>query len=109
MIMSGDDKHAFDVAAFLARPLVARLATNGPSVRPIWFLWEDQAFWSITGPWARLVDRVRADPAVAVVVDECELDTGVARQVIGRGQAELLPFDVPRGRRMLSRYLGPDE
>jgi methylenetetrahydrofolate reductase (NADPH) len=31
------------------------------------------------------------------------------RQVIARGRAELLPFDVPRGRRKLARYLGGDE
>jgi hypothetical protein len=29
--------------------------------------------------------------------------------VIARGEAELLPFDVLRGRRMLSRYLGAAE
>jgi hypothetical protein len=29
--------------------------------------------------------------------------------VIARGAAEILPFDVPRGRRKLTRYLGADE
>lgn len=105
-MVAGD---GFDVAAFLARPLTARLATNGPTVRPVWFLWEDDAFWIITGPWTRLPGRLRADPAVALVVDECDLATGTVRQVISRGEAELLPFDVPRGRRKLTRYLGADE
>jgi hypothetical protein len=99
----------FDVEEFLSRPLTARVATNGPTVRPTWFLWEDDAFWILTGTWARLPDRVRADPAVALVVDECDLTTGTVRQVIARGRAELLPFDVPRGRRKLTRYLGADE
>ncbi len=99
----------FDVEEFLSRPLTARVATNGPTVRPTWFLWEDDAFWILTGTWARLPDRVRADPAVALVVDECDLTTGTVRQVIARGRAELLPFDVPRGRRKLARYLGADE
>jgi hypothetical protein len=53
--------------------------------------------------------RVQADPAVAIVVDECDLATGTVRQVIARGEAELVPFDVPRGRRKLARYLGQDE
>jgi hypothetical protein len=53
--------------------------------------------------------RVRDDPAVALVVDECDLTTGRVRQVIARGDARLVPFDVERGRRKLSRYLGPDE
>jgi hypothetical protein len=78
-------------------------------VRPTWFLWEGDAFWILTGTWARLPDRVRSDSAVALVVDECDLTTGTVRQVIARGRAELLPFDVPRGRRKLARYLGADE
>jgi hypothetical protein len=99
----------FEVDAFLSRPLTARIATNGPTVRPTWFLWEEQAFWILTGPWARLLHRVQANPVIALVVDECNLATGVVRQVIARGQAEILPFDVPRGRRKLTRYLGADE
>ncbi|MCF1593691.1 pyridoxamine 5'-phosphate oxidase family protein [Streptomyces muensis] len=100
---------AFDVDTFLQRPLTARIATNGPTVRPVWFLWEDGAFWVLTGPWTRLFDRVRDDPAVALVVDECDPATGLVRQVIARGRAELVSFDVPRGRRKLARYLGADE
>jgi LysM repeat protein len=46
---------------------------------------------------------------LTLVVDVCEVGTGLVRQVIARGQAEILPFDVPRGRRRLSRYLGADE
>ncbi|WP_026876841.1 pyridoxamine 5'-phosphate oxidase family protein [Jiangella gansuensis] len=57
-------QNEIDVDAFLARPLTARVATNGPTVRPAWYLWEDGAFWILTGPWARLADHVRADPAL---------------------------------------------
>ncbi|MGW0578872.1 pyridoxamine 5'-phosphate oxidase family protein [Streptomyces sp. NPDC002920] len=99
----------FDVDAFLAEPLTARLATDGPTVRPVWFLWEEGAFWVMTGPWARLPERVAKDPEVALVVDECDLATGRIRQVTARGRGELVPFDVARGRRKLTRYLGPDE
>ncbi|MBC9713463.1 pyridoxamine 5'-phosphate oxidase family protein [Streptomyces sp. TRM66268-LWL] len=106
---SSDASHDFDVDTFLQQPLTARLATSGPTVRPVWFLWEDGAFWVLTGPWARLFDRVQKDPAVALVVDECDIATGRVLQVIARGRAELVPFDVPRGRRKLSRYLGADE
>lgn len=101
--------HDFDVDVFLQQPLTARLATNGPTVRPVWFLWEDGAFWILTGPWTRLFHRVRDDPAVALVVDECDPATGLVRQVIARGRAELVSFDVPRGRRKLARCLGADE
>lgn len=99
----------FNVDTFLQQPLPARIATSGPTVRPVWFLWEEGAFWTLTGPWARLFDRVKDDPSVALVVDECNLVTGRVRQVIARGRAELMPFDVARGRRKLTRYLRADE
>lgn len=99
----------FDIDAFLSQPLTARIATDGPSVRPVWFLWEECAFWVLTGPWTKLFQRVSADPQIALVVDVCDIATGLVRQVIARGRAELVPFDVPRGRRKLVRYLGTDE
>ncbi|ANN15405.1 pyridoxamine 5'-phosphate oxidase [Amycolatopsis orientalis] len=99
----------FDVDEFLAGPLTARVATAGPTVRPTWYLWEERAFWILTGPWARLAGLVRESPSIALTVDVCDVGTGLVRQVLARGEAEVLPFDVPRGRRLLSRYLGPDE
>jgi hypothetical protein len=99
----------FEIDTFLAQPLTARIATDGPTVRPVWFLWEEGAFWILTGPWTRLFHRVSADPRVALVVDVCDTATGLVRQVIARGRAEVVPFDVPRGRRKLVRYLGEDE
>ena len=39
----------------------------------------------------------------------CGLGQCGACTVIARGRAEILPFDVARGRRKLSRYLGEDE
>jgi Pyridoxamine 5'-phosphate oxidase len=99
----------FDIDAFLAEPLTARVATNGPTVRPTWYLWEDAAFWILTGPWAKLTARVQTDPTLAITVDVCDVMTGLTQRVIARGSAEVLPFDVPRGRRLLTRYLGSDE
>lgn len=98
----------FDVEAFLAEPITARLATNGPTVRPIWYQWEDGCFWLLSGPWARLYHRVREDPMAALVVDVAEVDTGRFQQVIAHGSVEFVPWDIPRGRRMLVRYQGPD-
>lgn len=100
---------AFDVDEFLAQPLTARVATAGPTVRPNWYLWEDGAFWILTTPEVRLPHHVRRDPAIAIVVDVCDLRTGLVRQVIAKGEAEVVPFDVPRGHRLLARYLGEDE
>lgn len=94
------------VAEFLSRPLVARLATNGPTVRPVWFLWEDGAFWWITGAYAKLPERLTNDPEVAMVIDTCDLDTGTVVQVVVTGVAEVVAMDPARATRKLARYLG---
>jgi len=104
-----DDNDPFDVDAFLALPLVARVATTGPTVRPVWFLWEDGAFWWLTGSYARLPEYLAKDPRVALVVDICDLDTGRTWQVNASGVGEILPFDPDRARRKFTKYLGPDE
>lgn len=36
--------------------------------QPLWFVWEDGAFWWLTGPWAALPRHLDHDPRVAVVV-----------------------------------------
>ena len=62
----------FDLDGFLGQPLVARVATvggTGPSVRPLWYLWEGRAFWWLTGGWSRLGQLLERDPRVALVVD----------------------------------------
>ncbi len=105
--MAGD--RAFDTDAYLSRPLIARLATAGPTIRPIWFLWEEGAFWWLTGPWSQLQQHLTDNSRVALVVDTCDLVTGEVRQVIANGHAEPRPFDAQRARRKLRRYLGHDE
>ncbi|ALL79852.1 pyridoxamine 5'-phosphate oxidase (plasmid) [Pseudonocardia sp. EC080610-09] len=97
-----------DVEEFLAGPHVARLATNGPTVRPVWFLWEDGAFWWITGAYAKLPERLAADPEVALVIDTCDLATGSVWQVVVSGRAEVVAMDADRAVRKLVRYLGDD-
>lgn len=101
--------HPFDVDAYLAAPLLARVATRGPTVRPVWFLWEQGAFWWITGSYSRLPRLLAEDPRVALVVDSCDLTTLEVLQVTARGDAEIVPFDLARARRKLVRYLGTDE
>jgi nitroimidazol reductase NimA-like FMN-containing flavoprotein (pyridoxamine 5'-phosphate oxidase superfamily) len=97
-----------DVDEFLARPLTAHLATVGPNVRPVWFLWEEEAFWVMSGPWSTVPAQVQENPHVALAVDICNVDTGETKQVVARGEAKLLPWDQGRGRRLLIRYLGDD-
>ncbi|GGR33484.1 pyridoxamine 5'-phosphate oxidase family protein [Streptomyces roseolus] len=101
-----------DVDEFLARPLVARVATagpDGPTVRPVWFLWEEGAFWWLTGGYARLRRLVEADPRAALVVDTCDPAAGRVHAVTCRGTARPVPLDRGRAARKLVRYLGPEE
>jgi len=102
-------ENGFGLDAFLSQPLVARVAAAGPTVTPVWYLWEERAFWWLTGGWSRLPAVLERDPRVALVVDTCDLSTGTVLQVLARGEAELLPFDEQRARRWGSRYLGADE
>ena len=99
----------FDLARFLAQPLTAHVAAAGPSVRPVWFLWEDGAFWWLTGGWSRLTATLKSDPRVALVVDTCHLETGTVLQVSADGDAEIYQLDRGRATRLLRRYLGGDE
>jgi hypothetical protein len=101
----------FDLVEFLGRPLVARLATcgrHGPRVRPIWYLFDQEGFWWITGQWSRLEAILRADPRVELVVDTCDLQQGTVLQVRARGRAQLRPFDRERAQAWGERYMGPD-
>lgn len=97
-----------ELDAYLAQPLVARVAASGPTVRPVWFLWEDGCFWWLTGSWSALTQRLTDDPAVALVVDTCDLSTGRVLQVAAAGVAEVVPLDRGRAVRKLTRYLGGD-
>lgn len=99
----------FDLDEFLALPLLARVASAGPMVRPVWFLWEQSCFWWLTGDWSRLPAVLARDPRVALVVDVCDLETGRVLQITASGDAAIVPFDPARARRKLARYLGPDE
>ncbi|HEX6583028.1 MAG TPA: pyridoxamine 5'-phosphate oxidase family protein [Thermoleophilaceae bacterium] len=94
----------FDLGGFLAQPLVARVAAAGPSVRAVWFLWEDGAFWWLTGNWSRLPSTLKGDPRVALVVDTCDLETGEVLQVTAAGEGEIYQLDPERARRILRHY-----
>ncbi|WP_239154434.1 hypothetical protein [Amycolatopsis sp. FDAARGOS 1241] len=54
-------------------------------------------------------DHVRSAPGLALTVDVCDVATGLVRAVTAGGRGDVPPFDVPRWRRKLTRYLGPDE
>lgn len=102
-------KAPFDIDSFLAQPLVARVATADPTVRPVWYLWEEGSFWWLTGSYARLADILDRSPSLALIIDTCDLTTGVVYQVRAKGAAKVVPLDLDKAVRKLTRYLGPDQ
>jgi nitroimidazol reductase NimA-like FMN-containing flavoprotein (pyridoxamine 5'-phosphate oxidase superfamily) len=104
--MYGDD---VDITAFLRRPLLARIATNGPTVRPVWYLYEEPTFYWLTDTSNFLHQAVVRGERLVLVVDECDLASGEVVHVRARGHAEIIPVDKPRAMRKFARYLGPDE
>jgi len=63
-----------DMNAFLARPIIARIATvraNGsPQIVPMWFFYEDGVMYMSTRTYAAKVKHLQKNPRAAVVVDE---------------------------------------
>jgi nitroimidazol reductase NimA-like FMN-containing flavoprotein (pyridoxamine 5'-phosphate oxidase superfamily) len=100
-----------DIASFLRRPLVARVATNGPTptLRPVWFIYEDEAFWWLTNTSTALAAAIQRGERLVVVVDTCDVATGEVVHVRARGTAEVIPLDRERAMRKFARYLGRDE
>jgi hypothetical protein len=108
-----DREQSVDLEDFLARPLFAHLATassHGPRESPVWFLWEARAVWIIG---SRASDtfpaRIEADARCAIGIVDFDRATGLAQHVGMRGRASVEPFEADRARRLLARYLGPDE
>ena len=110
----------FDIDGFLRESFIARVATNGPegpSIRPVLYLWEDGAFWWVTSSYAHKFFRlIELDARVALVIDSYDPTTGFVRKVTAAGIAEVLPLDRDRARslrepgpRGRSRCLGPGE
>jgi nitroimidazol reductase NimA-like FMN-containing flavoprotein (pyridoxamine 5'-phosphate oxidase superfamily) len=101
-----------EVAAFLAEPVVARLAClddNGwPYVVPCWQEWDGDSFWVVPRARAAWGRYLAAEPRCAITVDE----DGAQRKVVAQCRAHLVEepnvggAGVPVAQRMSTRYLG---
>ncbi|MDZ4764090.1 MAG: pyridoxamine 5'-phosphate oxidase family protein [Chloroflexota bacterium] len=103
-----------ELAAFLASPVVARIATvdehGFPYITPIWQEWLDGAMYIIPREKTAFVKHLKNNPKVAI---SCALDSGTYTRMLLRGEAEIL-FGPARmeglcleiGERMSLRYLG---
>jgi hypothetical protein len=102
----------FDLDAFLARPLMAHLATastNGPRESPVWFLWEDGAVWLIGSSEDSFPRRIRDDARCAIGFVYFHLERGLLLHVGMRGCATVETLDEARLHRFLRRYLGDEK
>lgn len=98
-----------DINEFLQRPLLARVATNGPTVRPVWYLYEEPTFYWLTDTSNVLHQKVQEGEKLVLVVDTCDVTTGEVIHVRARGFAEIIPVDRTRAMRKFARYLGSDQ
>lgn len=103
---------AFDPDAVLSLPLMAHLATaspDGPRTTPVWFLWDDTAMWMLGDAGGSSVRRLRDDARCAVDVVHFDNEAGVLLHLGLRGRAEIVKQVGAQFRRLLAKYLGPDE
>lgn len=81
------------INAFLAEPLIARMATadksGQPHVVPVWFAWDGSALWVSAFSSTRKVKDLEENPLISVAIDETK-DNDATRAVILEGKAELL-------------------
>ncbi|MBF9044445.1 pyridoxamine 5'-phosphate oxidase [Rhodobacterales bacterium HKCCE4037] len=103
----------FDPMEVLALPLMANLATvsadGAPRNAPVWFAWEADALWMLSDRSSSSARRIEADPRVAVEIVHYDNAAGLLRHVGLRGAATIEPMDRDLFRRLLRRYLGPEE
>ena len=100
-----------ELAAFLARPLLCRLACldprGWPHVVPVWFAWDGAGFWIVPRLRAAWAGDLAADPRAGLSVDDED-----GRRVVCQGTAQLVERAnvggrwVAIGRRMAERYRG---
>ena len=111
IIQTGGDRD-FDPEVLLRAPLMAHLATTcpeGPRDSPVWFLWEDAAVWLVGARVDSFVQRLERDPRCALGIVRFDADAGVLLHLGIRGRATVGATDAARFRRLLAKYLGPDE
>lgn len=99
---------------FLARPVLARLATTSgdrPRVLPMWFWWDGARVWMETNPEFPNARILRANPHAAVTIDET-LGGLRFRAVVMRGTIDVIdgPDDLVAEtvRRIYGKYLDAD-
>jgi PPOX class probable F420-dependent enzyme len=95
---------------FVSKPKIGRLGTTcpdgAPHIAPIWYRFEDGAFFIITERRSRKFRNIEHDPRVVLCIDD---DETPYHTVIVRGRVEVLPPPDAAWRLALAiRYLGEE-
>lgn len=91
---------------------IAHLATlnaeGAPHVTPMWFTYDDGAFWFVSPQDAEKVRHIRQDPRVAVSISDSQHPY---RAVMLHGEAEILEDETGRilTQQLHEQYLGSTE
>ncbi len=103
----------FDPEDVLALPLMATVATvaqdGAPRNAPMWFIWEEGAIWLLGSTDASSVNRLQADPRCAIEIVNFDVEDGILLHLGLRGNATIEVMSPALFRRLLSKYLGPQE
>lgn len=105
-------RHPFDPHEVLSKPLMANLATSsedGPRNAPVWFIWEDGAIWLLGSRAGSSVRRLQREPRCAVEIVDFDNEAGILLHLGLRGRATIESMHSGRFKRLLAKYLGPDE
>ncbi|MBE3039730.1 MAG: pyridoxamine 5'-phosphate oxidase family protein [Chloroflexi bacterium] len=101
---------------FLARPLLARLATadpvtGQPHVVPLWYGWDGTSIWISSFRSTRKIRELQKNPRCSIVIDLAE-EGKETKAVILEGEVELVtaPFELLKKQTtwVYTRYLGPE-
>jgi PPOX class probable F420-dependent enzyme len=102
------------IAAFLAEPVLARIATirgDRPHVVPMWFDWDGESLWMETGYGFQKHKNLLENPNCAVTIDVTEGGLRF-KGVLMEGRAEIITEPPSFGRetaeRIYRKYLGDD-
>jgi len=103
-----NERAKFELDEFLARPLMAHLATSVPDGArdsPLWYIWEDGALWIIVQQgFNTFHQRAAEQPSAAVGIVDFDPVEGRLQHVGVRGRASLVAWDDARASRLLRRY-----
>ncbi|GAC1629343.1 MAG: hypothetical protein NVS4B2_11350 [Chloroflexota bacterium] len=105
----GRGLHPDELTAFLTETKIfAKVATTNadgwPYVNPVWYEYDNGAFYIVTKELAGLTQNLRRDPRCSILIENPEPPY---KRVVVMGTAEFVDESwVDRARRMVLRYLG---